>query len=123
MTPIATEEMLPAVAQGCIGVERRVDDGPTAALLAAIHHIPTGRRIAAERGFLAQLDGSCTTPIAGLAEIDGDRLRLRGELLKPDGSISIAGELSGALAEGDALGRALADTLLTRAGPGFFSWR
>ncbi len=122
-TPIDPDDMLPAVAQGCIGVERREDDVRAAAMLAAIHHAPTGRRLAAERGFLAQLDGSCTTPIAGLAELQGSSLRLSGEILKPDGSISIADELSGPASEGDRIGRTLADRLLTRAGPGFFSWR
>jgi hydroxymethylbilane synthase len=123
MTPIAVDEMLPAVAQGCIGVERRMDDQATAALLAVIHHAPTGLRLTAERGFLAQLDGSCTTPIAALAELSGDQLRLRGEILKPDGSISITGEVSGPASDGETIGRTLADTLLTRAGPGFFAWR
>jgi hydroxymethylbilane synthase len=122
-TPIDPDEMLPAVAQGCIGVERRAEDQRTGAMLAAIHHGPTGLRLAAERGYLAQLDGSCTTPIAGLAEIVGGRLRLRGEILKPDGSKALSDELSGALDDGDNIGRALADSLLTRAGPGFFSWR
>ena len=121
--PITPEEMLPAVAQGCIGVERRTDDAATAELLAAIHDAPTGLRLAAERGFLAQLDGSCTTPIAGLAELDGDTLRLRGEILKPDGSAAHADEISGPAVEGEALGRSLADRLLSRAAPDFFSWR
>jgi hydroxymethylbilane synthase len=120
---IEPDEMLPAVAQGCIGVERRADDAATAALLAAIHHRDTGLRLAAERGFLAQLDGSCTTPIAGLAELDGATLRLRGEILKPDGSRSLADAITGPADQGEALGRSLADRLLTAAGPGFFSWR
>jgi hydroxymethylbilane synthase len=118
--PIDVEEMLPAVAQGAIGIERRVADTRVAGLLAAIHDGPTGLRLAAERSFLARLDGSCETPIAGLAVIKGDRLWLRGELLRPDGSASVAGDLHGAVADGPALGRALADELLGRAGPGFF---
>lgn len=120
---IDPEEMLPAVAQGCIGVERRTDDAATAALLSAIHHRDTGLRLAAERGFLAQLDGSCTTPIAGLAELDGATLRLRGEILKPDGSRALADAIEGPADQGETLGRSLADRLLTAAGPGFFSWR
>ena len=117
---IAVEEMLPAVAQGAIGVERRVADARVAGLLAAIHDGPTGLRLAAERSFLARLDGSCETPIAGLALIEGDALWLRGELLRPDGSASVSGELRGPVADGPGLGRALADELLGRAGPGFF---
>ena len=118
---IAPEEMLPAVAQGAIGVERRADDARTAALLAAIHHGETGLRLAAERAFLRRLDGSCETPIAGLAVIEGTTLWLRGEILRPDGSAAVAGESRGPVAEGRALGIALAEELLTRAGPGFFA--
>jgi hydroxymethylbilane synthase len=91
-------------------------------MLAAIHDTQTGQRLAAERAFLAALDGSCETPIAGLAELSGDTLRLRGEVLRPDGSDSHADEVSGQIADGADMGRALAHTLLERAGPGFFDW-
>lgn len=117
---IEPEEMLPAVAQGAIGVERREADTRVAGMLAAIHHSETGLRLAAERGFLARLDGSCETPIAGLAVVTGRELWLRGEILRPDGSASVAGELRGAAGDGAAVGRTLADELLGRAGPGFF---
>jgi hydroxymethylbilane synthase len=120
---IAPEEMLPAVAQGAIGVERRIADQRVAGMLAAIHDGPTGIRLAAERGMLARLDGSCETPIAGLAVIEGDGLWLRGEILRPDGSESITGERRGAVGDAAALGRDLADELLGRAPAGFFSWR
>ena len=119
-SPVAPEAMLPAVAQGAIGVERRAADSRVAALLAAIHHHETGLQLAAERAFLARLDGSCLTPIAGLAVLDGGGLWLRGEILRPDGSRSISGEARGAVADGAAMGRTLAEQLLTRAGPGFF---
>ena len=117
---IEVEEMLPAVAQGAIGIERRVDDERAAMMLAAIHHTPTGQRLAAERAFLAALDGSCETPIGGLAELKGDTLRLRGEILRIDGSQSLSDEVSGPISEGPALGQALAKTLLDRAGGRFF---
>jgi hydroxymethylbilane synthase len=117
---IAPEAMLPAVAQGAIGVERRGDDSRVAALLAAIHHGPTGLRLASERAFLRQLDGSCETPIAGLAVLEGDTLWLRGELLRPDGSAAVSGERRGQVADGPSIGLRLADELLSRAGPGFF---
>lgn len=117
---IAPEEMLPACAQGAIGVERRADDDRVAVLLAAIHHGPTGLRLAAERAFLTRLNGSCETPIAGLAVLEGDGLWLRGEILRPDGTASVSGELRGAAADGAAMGAALAEDLLGRAGPGFF---
>ena len=118
--PIAVTEMLPAVAQGAIGVERRLADPRAEAMLAAIHHTPTGQQLAAERGFLARLDGSCETPIAGLAVLEGSTLWLRGEILRPDGTRVIAGELRGPVADAAAIGAALADQLLAKAGPGFF---
>ena len=118
--PIAVTEMLPAVAQGAIGVERRLADPRAEAMLAAIHHTPTGQQLAAERGFLARLDGSCETPIAGLAVLEGSTLWLRGEILRPDGTRVIAGELRGPVADAAAIGAALADQLLAQAGPGFF---
>ncbi|MFN3991800.1 MAG: hydroxymethylbilane synthase [Tabrizicola flagellatus] len=118
---IAPEEMLPAVAQGAIGVERRLADARTAALLSHIHDTETGLRLAAERAFLARLDGSCETPIAGLAVIEGDSLWLRGEILRPDGSAAVAGDHRGPVASGPEIGRALAEDLLGRAGPGFFA--
>lgn len=120
---IAPEEMLPAVAQGAIGIERRAVDTRVAGLLEAIHDRPTGNRLAAERGFLAQLDGSCETPIAGLAVLDGSDLWLRGEVLRPDGSEVITGDMRGPVADGPAMGRELADRLLGQVPPGFFSWR
>jgi hydroxymethylbilane synthase len=117
---IAPEEMLPAVAQGAIGIERRSADTRVAAFLARIHDTATGLRLAAERSFLATLDGSCETPIAGLALIDGPDLWLRGEILRPDGSASITGDRRGPVSAGADIGRALAEELLDRAGPGFF---
>ncbi|SEN76488.1 hydroxymethylbilane synthase [Palleronia pelagia] len=121
--PVPEAEMLPAVAQGAIGIERRVDDTRAAEMLAAIHHIETGQRLAAERAFLATLDGSCETPIAGLAELDGDRLTLRGEILRTDGSEALSDSIEGPIAEGPALGDTLARRLLERAGDGFFDWK
>lgn len=117
---IDPEEMLPAVAQGAIGIERREADDRVAAMLGAIHHHETGLRLAAERSFLLRLDGSCETPIAGLALLDGDDLWLRGEVLRPDGTQVITGERRGAASDGAAMGTDLAAELLGRAGPGFF---
>jgi hydroxymethylbilane synthase len=118
--PIEVDEMLPAVAQGAIGVERRVSDSRVAGLLAAIHDGPTGIRLAAERAFLRRLDGSCETPIAGLAVLDGGRVHLRGEILRPDGSEAIAGDLHGIASDAADLGETLAQQLLDRAPKGFF---
>ncbi|WP_050527898.1 hydroxymethylbilane synthase [Pseudorhodobacter aquimaris] len=119
---IAPEEMLPAVAQGAIGIERRSDDATVTALLEAIHCTPTGHRITAERAFLAELDGSCETPIAALALLEGDTLWLRGEVLRPDGSESIADDIRGPIADGPEMGRDLARGLKARAPSGFFDW-
>lgn len=120
---IEPEEMLPAVAQGAIGIERRVADAEVAAMLAAIHDVPTGERLAAERAFLAALDGSCETPIAGLAIHDGKGLWLRGEILRPDGSEVIGGERRMAVADAAQAGTDLARELLSQAPRGFFDWR
>lgn len=118
--PIDPAEMLPAVAQGAIGIERRKNDDRAARLLADIHHEPTGHRILAERAFLARLDGSCQTPIAGLAELRDGGILLRGEILRPDGSAAISGHREGAVIDAIAMGADLADELLGRAGPDFF---
>lgn len=120
---ISPDDMLPAVAQGAIGIERRADDTNTAAMLEAIHHVETGQRLAAERAFLATLDGSCETPIAGLAELDGTTLRLRGEVLRPDGSEKIADDRSAPITDAPDMARDMAQSLLKQAGPGFFDWR
>ena len=120
---IDTEQMLPAVAQGAIGIERRANDESTAAMLSAIHDTPTGQRLAAERAFLAELDGSCETPIAGLAELNGSQLRLRGEVLRPDGSEAIGEDVTGPIESGAEMGREMARKLLAQAGDGFFDWR
>ena len=118
--PIEVDDMLPAVAQGAIGIERRVSDDRVAALLAGIHHAPTGHRLAAERAFLLKLDGSCQTPIAGLAVIEGGEIWLRGEILRPDGTQSITGDLRAPIADAAGLGTDLAARLLAQAPVGFF---
>jgi hydroxymethylbilane synthase len=119
---IAPEDMLPAVAQGAIGIERRAEDGRVAALLEAIHDHDTGLRLAAERAFLAGLDGSCETPIAGLAELDGGSLRLRGEILRPDGSEVLTDDRTAPAEDGASLGAEMARDLRARAGAHFFDW-
>lgn len=122
-TPVEIDDMLPAVAQGAIGIERREDDDRVAKMLAAIHDGPTGQRLAAERAFLTALDGSCETPIAGLATLEGDQLRLRGEVLRPDGSEVISDERVCPIDQGAETGTAMAKDMLAKAGPDFFSWR
>jgi hydroxymethylbilane synthase len=120
---IEVDDMLPAVAQGAIGIERRIDDLRAADMLSAIHDPQTGQRLAAERAFLKALDGSCETPIASLAELDGGIVRLRGEVLRPDGSDNVTADMTGAIADGPAMGIEMAKTMLAKAGPSFFEWR
>ena len=119
---ISPDDMLPAVAQGAIGIERREDDPRTERMLSAIHDMATGQRLAAERAFLAGLDGSCETPIGGLAELDGAMLHLRGEILRPDGSEVLSDAVAVPVAEGAKAGAEMAARLRKRAGPGFFDW-
>ena len=120
---IEVTEMLPAVAQGAIGIERRADDVRASLLLSAIQHVPTSNRLMAERAFLAELDGSCETPIAALAVLEGSEVWLRGQILRPDGSRAYAGERRGQVAMGAEMGRDLARDLLAQAGDGFFDFR
>ena len=120
---IAPETMLPAVAQGAIGIERREDDARARAMLEAIHHLPTGQRLAAERAYLATLDGSCQTPIAGLALHEGGTLWLRGEILRPDGTERLAEEGRAPVSDAVELGEGIARRLLSRAPGDFFDWR
>jgi hydroxymethylbilane synthase len=122
-TAIDVNDMLPAIAQGAIGIERRADDSRAAEMLATIHCTQTNQRLAAERAFLAALDGSCETPIAGLAELDGTTLRLRGEILRPDGSEVLTADQTCPVEDGAKLGEAMARDLLAQGGPGFFDWR
>ena len=119
-TALEPEDMLPAVAQGAIGIERRAADTRVAAMLEAIHDAETGQRLVAERAFLAGLDGSCQTPIAGLAELAGGDLRLRGEILRPDGSEVITDDVSVPVADGAEAGAEMARKMRAQAGEGFF---
>jgi len=120
--PIAVQDMLPAVAQGAIGIERRADDARVAEMLAAIHDADTGHRLACERAYLAALDGSCETPIAGLAVLDGGTVSLKGEILRPDGSDILEDAESALVDDAAEMGREVAERLRARAPDGFFDW-
>ena len=118
--PVPTQEMLPAVAQAAIGIEIRADDDATAQLLAPINHQPTALAVTVERAFLAKLDGSCRTPIAGLAELAAaDRLVFRGMILTPDGRQCHATRREGRPEAGIAMAEDAAAELLATAGPDF----
>jgi hydroxymethylbilane synthase len=115
------ETMLPAVGQGAIGVETRIGDARARAWLAPLNDPATAACVAAERALLAALDGSCKTPIAGLAEfIAADRLSLRGLVIRPDGTELHDMRIEGVPADAERLGRAVGEELKARAGAGFF---
>jgi hydroxymethylbilane synthase len=111
-SPIAAEEILPAVAQGAIAVEIRAGDTPTADAVAALNDRATALCVTAERAFLARLEGSCRTPIAGLAELDGDTLKFRGMVFSVDGEQSFNITREGAAEQAASLGTAAADALI-----------
>ena len=114
------EAFLPAVGQGAIGIEVRKDDTRVCDILAHIDHAETSIAIACERAFLAALDGSCKTPIAGHATISGDAIQFRGLIARPDGSAAhdIAG--TGSRKDAATIGTDAGRELKHRAGPGFF---
>ena len=116
---VDTSDMLPAVAQGAVGIEVRDDDEAIHELLAPLNDETTALCVTAERAFLRTLEGSCRTPIGGLAELDGGTLTIRGEVLSPDGKECYRGSLAGTPAKAIALGETLAAELLDQAGPGF----
>jgi len=113
------EIMLPAVGQGALAVECRADDEWLRQLLAPLDDHDSALCVGAERAMLAALDGSCRTPIAGFARIDGGRLTLDGLLLKPDGSAAIRGRREGAANDAAAFGGDLGAELRRRAGPDY----
>lgn len=103
--PMPVEIMLPAVAQGAIGIEIRASDAKTRGLVAAINHRDTAIAIDCERAFLMALDGSCRTPIAGHAVLDGGTLRFRGHSLTLDGRHCFETTRQGGPADAARLGR------------------
>lgn len=109
-TDIPVETMLPAVAQGAVGIECRADDARMQWLLAAIGHAPTMRCVLAERGLLLALGGSCHSPIAALGQMVGEDVRLRAQILSEDGSEQVTAEAllpGGDIEAAMALGRQL----------------
>jgi hydroxymethylbilane synthase len=119
-TIMSVDEFLPAVGQGAIGVEARENDTRVRELLARVNHADTSTAIECERAFLAALEGSCTTPIAGHATIAGDAVQFRGLIARPDGSAAhdIAG--TGNRRDATTIGTEAGRELKHRAGPGFF---
>lgn len=117
------ESFPPAPAQGAICIESRVGDDRVNRLLEAVNDLRTHEAVTCERAFLAALDGSCRTPIAGYAVSDGDTIRFSGMILTPDGSQSFRVSTEGRARDAEMLGARAGDDVRIDAGPDFFtSW-
>jgi hydroxymethylbilane synthase len=118
---LSVDEFLPAVGQGIIAIEARGDDEHTLDLVRAVSHAATAAALTAERAFLAVLEGSCRTPIAGHAAVAGGRLAFRGLIAKPDGSEVLEAQRHGAAVVAVRLGAEAGRELKQRAGADFFA--
>jgi hydroxymethylbilane synthase len=116
---LSPERMLPAVGQGALAIECRASDDDLLRFLDPLNDPASAACVAAERAMLAALDGSCRTPIAGLAAIEGERLTLDALLLAPDGSAERRGRAEGAVADAVAVGNDVGERLRHEAGPEF----
>jgi len=105
---------LPAIGQGAVGIECRIEDDRINGLIAPLNHDHTAIRVRAERSMNNRLEGGCQVPIGGYAELSESGLTLKGLVGKPDGTEIIRGEVSGKAEDAELLGRALADDLLSR---------
>ncbi len=113
---ISTEQSLPAIGQGAVGIECRSDDPRINALLAPLTHEETSIRVRAERALNNRLNGGCQVPVAGFAELKGDQLYLRGLIGFPDGSTIYRAEMTGSVNDAEAIGVAVAEDLLAQGG-------
>ncbi|MBB5574012.1 MULTISPECIES: hydroxymethylbilane synthase [Rhizobium] len=114
------DEFPPAPAQGAICIESRIGDDRTNDLLSAINDGPTFDTVSCERGFLAALDGSCRTPIAGYAVCEGDHIRFFGMILTPDGQQVYTTTIEGHRRDAEALGTNAGQAIRAEAGTTFF---
>lgn len=111
---LTVEQSLPAVGQGAVGIECRLDDDVTRTLLAPLNDDETHIRVLAERAMNLRLEGGCQVPIGSYALLEGDTLWLRALVGEPDGSQIIASEIRGPKAQAEQLGVTLADELLSK---------
>ena len=111
---ISSEDSLPAVGQGALGIECRADRADVAALLQPLHHADTAACVLAERAMSRVLAGSCQVPLGGFAEVQNGRLRMRGFVASPDGLRMVRSELTGEIADPEELGKRVADALLAQ---------
>jgi hydroxymethylbilane synthase len=115
------DDFLPAVGQGAVALETRETDDRIRSLLAPLDHAATSTALRAERAFLTRLDGSCRTPIGGLAVLEGDTLIFRGIVLSPDGTRFAETRLDGPATDAERIGTEAADELIGRGGTTFFT--
>jgi len=121
-TAILDVEMFPpAVGQGIIAIEARADDDQSRALVEAINDADAAIALACERAFLAVLDGSCKTPIAGYARLAGGRVQFSGLIVKPDGSAALTVSRTGPARDAAMLGADAGRELKAKAGAAFFA--
>jgi hydroxymethylbilane synthase len=111
---ISSDDSLPAVGQGALGIECRAGRPEIEALLAPLHHADTAACVLAERAMSRKLAGSCQVPLGGFAEVQGDQLRMRGFVATPDGSRMLRAEHIGSASDPEALGQRVADDLLAQ---------
>ena len=111
---IPSEDSLPAVGQGALGIECRADRADLVGLLAPLHHTDTAACVMAERAMSRALSGSCQVPLGGFAEVSGNQLRMRGFVATPDGARLIRAEHTGNVNNPEALGNAVAQDLLAQ---------
>ncbi len=118
--PISPDVMMPAIAQGIIGIEQRLSDDEITELLSPLNHQETKIQALVERSFLKVLDGSCRTPIGAISKIKGDKIFLSGQVLKPDGSEIISGYWDGLVAKPKDLGKMAGKEIKEKIGDSFF---
>jgi len=120
---MSVDDFVPAVGQGAIGITCMEDDERANRMLAALNHADTVVQVTAERAFLAVLDGSCRTPIAAYARLDGDTLHFHGLVAKPDGSEvhQITRSCPVDLAQAESMGRGAGQELKDKIGPDFLA--
>ncbi|MDP4028056.1 MAG: hydroxymethylbilane synthase [Gallionella sp.] len=111
---ISSEDSLPAVGQGALGIECRTERTDVAALLQPLHHPDTAACVLAERAMSRVLAGSCQVPLGGFAEVQNGKLRMRGFVASPDGKRMVRAEMTGDIADPEALGKKVADALLAQ---------
>ena len=120
VNPISPEVMMPAIAQGIIGIEQRLNDNEITDLLFPLNHEETKTQALAERAFLQVLDGSCRTPIGAISKIHGEKIVFSGQVLKPDGTEIISGSWEGLVGNPKDLGKMAGNEIKEKIDDSFF---